>query len=97
MTSQLGPTNHIVQTLTKDPCNSWEATNIALWFVASLCTFVEIAKYFAEALTPWTMLFTHVIKLTCALATLVLDIVVYVQKHDKHYSLVALGLDCGFM
>lgn len=43
------------------------------------------------------MLFTHVIKLTCALSTLILDIVVYVQKHDKHYSLVALGLDCGFM
>ncbi|RSL50044.1 hypothetical protein CEP53_008951 [Fusarium sp. AF-6] len=76
---------------------AWEATNIALWFVASLCTFIEIAKYFAEALTPWTMLFTHVIKLTCALSTLVLDIVVYVQKHDKHYSLVALGLDCGFI
>lgn len=43
------------------------------------------------------MLFTHVIKLTCALATLALDIVVYLQEHDKHYSLVALGLDCAFM
>ncbi|KAF4465777.1 hypothetical protein FALBO_7371 [Fusarium albosuccineum] len=75
----------------------WEATNVVLWFVASLCTFVEVAKYYAEALTPWTMLFTHVIKLTCALATLILDIVVYVQKHDKHYSLVALGLDCVFI
>ncbi|KAF4483500.1 hypothetical protein FAGAP_11745 [Fusarium agapanthi] len=70
----------------------WEATNVALWFVASLCSFVEIAKYFAEALTPWTMLFTHVIKLTCAIATLALDIVVYTEKHDKHYSLVALGI-----
>ncbi|KAF9764252.1 hypothetical protein IL306_002849 [Fusarium sp. DS 682] len=75
----------------------WEATNVALWFVASLCSFVEIAKYFAEALTPWTMLFTHVIKLTCAIATLALDIVVYTEKHDKHYSLVALGLDCVFI
>ncbi|KAG7419291.1 hypothetical protein DER46DRAFT_191649 [Fusarium sp. MPI-SDFR-AT-0072] len=75
----------------------WEATNVALWFVASLCSFVEIAKYFAEALTPWTMLFTHVIKLTCAIATLALDIVVYTEKHDKHYSLVALGLDCAFI
>ncbi|KAH7267068.1 uncharacterized protein BKA55DRAFT_554251 [Fusarium redolens] len=43
------------------------------------------------------MLFTHVIKLTCAIATLVLDIVVYTEKHDKHYSLVALGLDCAFI
>ncbi|KAM0297576.1 hypothetical protein ACHAPM_009307 [Fusarium culmorum] len=75
----------------------WEATNVALWFVASLCSFVEIAKYFAEALTPWTMLFTHVIKLTCAIATLALDIVVYTEKHDKHYSLVALALDCAFI
>ncbi|KAF4945514.1 hypothetical protein FGADI_11877 [Fusarium gaditjirri] len=75
----------------------WEATNVALWFIASLCSFVEIAKYFAEALTPWTMLFTHVIKLTCAIATLALDIVVYTEKHDKHYSLVALGLDCAFI
>ncbi|KAF4339251.1 hypothetical protein FBEOM_6843 [Fusarium beomiforme] len=75
----------------------WEATNVALWFVASLCSFVEIAKYFAEALTPWTMLFTHVIKLTCAIATLALDVVVYTEKHDKHYSLVALGLDCAFI
>ncbi|KAM5351771.1 hypothetical protein ACJ41O_004494 [Fusarium nematophilum] len=75
----------------------WEATNVGLWFVASLCTFVEIAKYFAESLTPWTMLFTHVIKLTCAIATLALDIVVYEQRHDRHYSLIALGLDCAFI
>ncbi|KAF4982695.1 hypothetical protein FZEAL_1722 [Fusarium zealandicum] len=75
----------------------WEATNVALWFVASLCTFVEVAKFFAESLTPWTMLFTHVIKLTCAISTLALDIVVYVQHHDKHYSLVALGLDVVFI
>lgn len=44
------------------------------------------------------MLFTHIIKLTCALAILALDVVVYVQiSHEKHYSLVGLGLDCGFM
>ncbi|WZH44744.1 uncharacterized protein QYS62_005772 [Fusarium acuminatum] len=75
----------------------WEATNVALWFVASLCSFVEIAKYFAESLTPWTMLFTHIIKLTCAIATLALDVVIYTEKHDKHYSLVALGLDGAFI
>ncbi|KAK7433382.1 hypothetical protein QQZ08_000322 [Neonectria magnoliae] len=75
----------------------WEATNVALAFVASLCTFVEVAKYFAESLTPWTMLFTHVIKLTCASAVLALDVVVYVQRHDRHYSLVGLGLDSAFI
>lgn len=54
-------------------------------------------KYFAEALTPWSMLFTHVIKLTCATAIMALDIVVYIQRHDRHYSLVGLGLDGAFM
>lgn len=43
------------------------------------------------------MLFTHIIKLTCAIATLALDVVIYTEKHDKHYSLVALGLDSAFM
>lgn len=70
---------------------------MALSFVASVCTFVEMAKFFGEALTPWTMLFTHVIKLTCSLAILSLDVVVYVQRHDRHYSMVGLGLDCAFM
>ncbi|KAF7547622.1 hypothetical protein G7Z17_g7598 [Cylindrodendrum hubeiense] len=75
----------------------WEGTNVSLAFVASICTFVEIAKYFSESLTPWTMLFTHIIKLTCASAILALDVVVYVQRHDRHYSLIGLGLDCGFI
>ncbi|KAH8735220.1 hypothetical protein BGZ61DRAFT_528426 [Ilyonectria robusta] len=75
----------------------WEATNVGLAFVASVCTFYEIAKYSAESLTPWTMLFTHVMKLTCASAILALDVVVYVQRHDRHYSLIGLGLDGGFI
>ena len=66
-------------------------------FVAALGTFYEMAKYFAEALTPWTMLFTHIIKTTCAIAILALDAVVYAQRHDRHYSLVGLGLDVVFM
>ncbi|CAM1504256.1 Fc.00g018470.m01.CDS01 [Cosmosporella sp. VM-42] len=75
----------------------WEVTNIILAFVAALGTFYEIGKYFAEALTPWTMLFTHVIKMTCAIAILALDAVVYAQRHDRHYSLVGLGLDGAFI
>lgn len=76
---------------------SWEVTNVGLSLVASICTFFEIYRYFAESLTPWTMLFTHVIKLTCAVAIMVLDIIVYTQRHDRHYSLIGLGIDAAFM
>ncbi|KAL7918214.1 hypothetical protein ACQKWADRAFT_324009 [Trichoderma austrokoningii] len=71
----------------------WEATNIAMSFVVALCTFFEIGRYFSESLTPWTMLFTHVVKLACASAILALDIVIYVQRDDSHYSLIGLGMD----
>jgi len=71
----------------------WEATNIAMSFIIAICTFFEVARYFAESLTPWTMLFTHVVKLTCASAILALDVVIYVQRSDAHYSLVGLGMD----
>lgn len=56
-------------------------------------TLFEIARFVSETLTPWTMLFTHVVKLACAAAILALDIVIYVQRSDKNYSLVGLGLD----
>ncbi|KAI9147777.1 hypothetical protein HJFPF1_12808 [Paramyrothecium foliicola] len=75
----------------------WEITNVAFSFVAALCTFFEIGKYIAESLTPWTMLFTHVLKLSCATAILALDVVVYARQHDKHYSLIGLGLDIAFI
>ncbi|KFA62026.1 hypothetical protein S40285_02119 [Stachybotrys chlorohalonatus IBT 40285] len=75
----------------------WEVTNVGLSLVASICTFFEIYRYFAESLTPWTMLFTHVIKLTCAVAIMVLDIIVYTQRHDRHYSLIGLGIDAAFI
>lgn len=62
-------------------------------FVVALCTIFEIGKYFSESLTPWTMLFTHVVKLACASAILALDVVIYVQRDDSHYSLIGLGMD----
>ncbi|GJN71280.1 hypothetical protein PLICBS_005343 [Purpureocillium lilacinum] len=76
---------------------AWEATNIAMSFIVALCTFVEIAKFVSESLTPWTMLFTHVIKLTCAAAILALDVVVYIQRSDAHYSLVGIALDAALI
>ncbi|TWU78226.1 hypothetical protein ED733_008016 [Metarhizium rileyi] len=70
----------------------WEATNIVMSFVAATCTLVEIVKFTAEALTPWTMLFTHIIKLTCASAILALDAVVYAQRKESQ-SLIGMSLD----
>ncbi|PQK17967.1 hypothetical protein BB8028_0009g01650 [Beauveria bassiana] len=72
---------------------AWEATNIAMSLVASLCTFVDIARYYTESLTPWTMLFTHVIKATCAFAILALDVAVYITLSEEKYSLIGIGLD----
>ncbi|KAL7938859.1 hypothetical protein V8C35DRAFT_289403 [Trichoderma chlorosporum] len=75
----------------------WEATNVALSSVVAICTIFEIGRYFSESLTPWTMLFTHVVKLACATAILALDVVIYVQRSDAHYSMVGLGMDALLM
>ncbi|KAF4774712.1 hypothetical protein HER10_EVM0002654 [Colletotrichum scovillei] len=72
----------------------WESVNIAFSLVCLFSTFYEISKLAAETLTPWTMLFTHILKIVCSLAVLALDVVVFVQRKDSHYSVVGLGLDC---
>ncbi|KAG5982257.1 hypothetical protein E4U55_002148 [Claviceps digitariae] len=73
---------------------AWEVTNVVMSFIAATCTLAEIVKYMGEALTPWTMLFTHVVKLTCASAICILDAVVYARRKE-YQSLVSLGLDIG--
>ncbi|KAG9251206.1 uncharacterized protein F5Z01DRAFT_639604 [Emericellopsis atlantica] len=75
----------------------WESTNVGLSFLASICTMVEIARYLAESLTPWTVLFTHTIKLTCAACLLALDIVAHIKVIDENFSIVGLALDAAFM
>lgn len=72
--------------------NRWEAANAFLSFMTACCTIFEMVRYWGEVLTPWTMLFTHVMKAVCALAIVALDIVVLTQLNDRHYSLVSLGL-----
>ncbi|KAF9873553.1 hypothetical protein CkaCkLH20_09012 [Colletotrichum karsti] len=72
----------------------WEAVNIAFSLLCLVATIYEVSKLAAETLTPWTMLFTHVLKLVASLAVLALDVVVFVQRKDSHYSVVGLGLDC---
>ncbi|KZZ94226.1 hypothetical protein AAL_05193 [Moelleriella libera RCEF 2490] len=73
-----------------------EAINVAMSLVAALCTLFEAARYLAEALTPWTVLFTHVVKLACAAAICVLDAVVYSQGRERFF-LVGLGLDVALL
>ena len=43
------------------------------------------------------MVFMHVIKLTCALAILALDIVVYTQRSEGNWSMVGLAIDSALM
>lgn len=57
----------------------------------------QIAKFIAEALTPFSVLFGNTVSLTLSLAVLALDIVVYHQHSEKEYSIVALSLDCALV
>ncbi|KAL6852676.1 hypothetical protein ACO1O0_007224 [Amphichorda felina] len=75
----------------------WEATNIGLSGVSTVCTLFEIARFIGESLTPWTVLFTHTIKLTCATALLVLDSVAHARRIDGHYTAIGLGLDVALL
>ncbi len=78
-------------------CHSWEATNIGFSVVSLLLSIVEISKYAAEALTPFFLLSSQVVKITLAVAELALDIVVYQMQSDRNYSIVGLALDCAML
>ncbi|KAH7349607.1 hypothetical protein B0T11DRAFT_133118 [Plectosphaerella cucumerina] len=75
----------------------WEITGIAFPFLGLVLTIFEIAKFAGETLTPWTMLFTHVLKITTTAASLAIDIVMYTKHNERHYSLVGLGMDAGLI
>ncbi|KAI0592917.1 hypothetical protein F4775DRAFT_57337 [Biscogniauxia sp. FL1348] len=75
----------------------WEGINILFSFISLIITLVSIARFIAEALTPLPLVFSSILGLTLAGAILALDIVVYVQHADRHYSLIGLGIDCALM
>ncbi|KAK3384949.1 hypothetical protein B0H63DRAFT_174396 [Podospora didyma] len=75
----------------------WEGTNVGFNLVSLVLNIMEISKQATERLTPFFMLATHAIKLTLAFAILGLDVVVYIQHTDAHYSIIALALDCGLL
>lgn len=65
--------------------------------MALVFNIVEIAKTVSENLTPFLMLCTHILKLTCAFGTLGIDIVVYIRRSDQNYSIIGLAIDCGLL
>lgn len=75
----------------------WEATNVGFSTISLVLSIIEISRMATEVLTPFLMLFTHIIKLVLAFAILGLDVTVYLQRTDKHYSIVALALDCALL
>ncbi|KAI2616815.1 hypothetical protein GGR54DRAFT_223296 [Hypoxylon sp. NC1633] len=72
----------------------WEAINIAFSFISLVITFVSVARFIAEVLTPLPLLFSNIINLVLSTAVLALDIVVYVRYADRQYSLAGIAMDC---
>ncbi|KAL9946971.1 hypothetical protein D7B24_000778 [Verticillium nonalfalfae] len=71
----------------------WEITNLGLPLIVLILTLIEFVKLGAETLTPWTMVATNVVKTVCACGGMSVDVVMYTQRKDRHYSLVGLVMD----
>ncbi|KAI0394410.1 hypothetical protein F5Y17DRAFT_251544 [Xylariaceae sp. FL0594] len=71
----------------------WEAANITFSLSSLAVTCVSIARFIAEVLTPLPLLFGCILNLVLSASVLALDIVVYIRRADKKYSIIGLGLD----
>ncbi|KAI2631217.1 hypothetical protein GGS21DRAFT_170003 [Xylaria nigripes] len=71
----------------------WEIANISFSLICLAITLISIARFIAEVLTPLPLLFGCILNLVLASVVLALDIVIYVRRKDKNYSLIGLGLD----
>ncbi|RDA90162.1 hypothetical protein CP533_0527 [Ophiocordyceps camponoti-saundersi (nom. inval.)] len=76
---------------------AWQVVNIGLASAMAGCTFFEMAKFVGEALTPWTMVVTHLVKLASAVVILGLDLAVLIVRREARYSLVGLGMDSALI
>ncbi|KAF4126074.1 hypothetical protein GMORB2_1320 [Geosmithia morbida] len=56
-----------------------ESVGIVLSFVAAVCAIFTVARYFAEALTPWAVIVAHIIQLSCGGAVLAVQAVAHVN------------------
>ncbi|KAI0454714.1 hypothetical protein F5B21DRAFT_231991 [Xylaria acuta] len=75
----------------------WEVANIAFSLVSLVVTFVAVARFIAEVLTPVPLLFGCILNVVLSSVVLALDVVIYVQRRDKQYSLIGLGLDASLI
>ncbi|KAI0814059.1 hypothetical protein GGR55DRAFT_494559 [Xylaria sp. FL0064] len=75
----------------------WEVANIGFSLISLVATFISIARFIAEVLTPLPLLFGCILNLVLSAVVLALDIVIYVQHKDKNYSLIGLGLDAALI
>ncbi|KAI1385404.1 uncharacterized protein F4822DRAFT_343369 [Hypoxylon trugodes] len=75
----------------------WESINIGFSLISLIVTFVSIARFIAEVMTPLPLLFGNILNLVLSSAVLALDIVVYVQYSDRQYSLTGIAMDCALM
>ncbi|KAI3317277.1 hypothetical protein HD806DRAFT_372822 [Xylariaceae sp. AK1471] len=75
----------------------WEVANIGFSLVSLVITFISIARFIAEVLTPLPLLFGCILNLVLASVVLALDLVIYVQRADKKYSIIGLGLDVALI
>ncbi|KAI1359065.1 hypothetical protein F5Y08DRAFT_91973 [Xylaria arbuscula] len=75
----------------------WEVVNIAFSLFSLLVTFISVARYIAEVLTPLSLLFGCILNMTLSAVVLALDIVIYVQRTDRNYSTAGLGLDTALI
>ncbi|KAI1274877.1 hypothetical protein F5Y07DRAFT_192114 [Xylaria sp. FL0933] len=75
----------------------WEVANIGFSLISLVVTFISIARFIAEVLTPLPLLFGCILNLVLSAVVLALDIVIYVQHKDRNYSLIGLGLDAALI
>ncbi|KAI0878286.1 hypothetical protein GGS24DRAFT_487375 [Hypoxylon argillaceum] len=75
----------------------WEVANIGFSLVSLVVTFISIARFIAEVLTPLPLLFGCILNVVLSSVVLALDIVIYVQRKDKNYSVIGLGLDAALI
>ncbi len=80
-----------------DTLHRWEAANIGFSLASLVVTFISIARFIAEVLTPLPLLFGCILNVVLSSVVLALDIVIYVQRRDKNYSVIGLGLDAALM
>jgi hypothetical protein len=71
--------------------------NIVFSLVSLVITLISVARFIAEVLTPLPLLFGCILNLVLSSAVLALDIVIYIQRPDKKYSIIGLGLDVALM